>query len=37
VTAGAQPALDAGDIAAGYTLVCRARPLGPELTLDFDA
>ncbi|MFJ7149023.1 2Fe-2S iron-sulfur cluster-binding protein [Streptomyces sp. NPDC100445] len=37
VTSPPQYALDADDLAAGYTLVCRARPLGPELTLDFDA
>ncbi|MFI8193326.1 2Fe-2S iron-sulfur cluster-binding protein [Streptomyces sp. NPDC085946] len=37
VTAGPQHALDAGELAAGYTLVCRARPLGTDLTLDFDA
>ncbi|MFI0228000.1 2Fe-2S iron-sulfur cluster-binding protein [Streptomyces sp. NPDC017086] len=37
VTTAPQYALDAEDIAAGYTLVCRARPLGTELTLDFDA
>ncbi|MFF1282936.1 2Fe-2S iron-sulfur cluster-binding protein [Streptomyces sp. NPDC058299] len=37
VTAAPQHALDAEETAAGYTLVCRARPLGTELTLDFDA
>ncbi|MEK8146600.1 2Fe-2S iron-sulfur cluster-binding protein [Streptomyces sp. M10(2022)] len=37
VTTGAQYALDAAELAAGYTLVCRAQPLGAELTLDFDA
>ncbi|MGY0065346.1 2Fe-2S iron-sulfur cluster-binding protein [Streptomyces sp. QTS137] len=37
VAAGPQHALDAGELAAGYTLVCRARPLGTDLTLDFDA
>ncbi|MFP8962704.1 2Fe-2S iron-sulfur cluster-binding protein [Streptomyces nanhaiensis] len=37
VTAGPQYALHAEELAAGYTLVCRARPLGTELTLDFDA
>ncbi|MFH9010863.1 2Fe-2S iron-sulfur cluster-binding protein [Streptomyces sp. NPDC017943] len=37
VAADAQHALDAGDLAAGYTLVCRARPNTPEVTLDFDA
>ncbi|MFE9909693.1 2Fe-2S iron-sulfur cluster-binding protein [Streptomyces clavifer] len=37
VTTGTQYALDAAELAAGYTLVCRARPLGDELTLDFDA
>ncbi len=36
VAAASQHALDADDVAAGYTLVCRARPLGDELTLDFD-
>ncbi|MEU6391688.1 2Fe-2S iron-sulfur cluster-binding protein [Streptomyces sp. NPDC046939] len=34
---GGQYALDADDLAAGYTLVCRARPRSPEVTLDFDA
>ncbi|WP_338017900.1 2Fe-2S iron-sulfur cluster-binding protein [Streptomyces taklimakanensis] len=37
VTAGPQHALHAEELAAGYTLVCRARPLDTELTLDFDA
>ncbi|MFJ3159730.1 2Fe-2S iron-sulfur cluster-binding protein [Streptomyces kanasensis] len=37
VTADRQHALDERDRAAGYTLVCRARPLTPEITLDFDA
>ncbi|MER6345123.1 2Fe-2S iron-sulfur cluster-binding protein [Streptomyces sp. NPDC001595] len=37
VTTGPQHALDAAELAAGYTLVCRARPAGTELTLDFDA
>ncbi|EFL43279.1 phenylacetate-CoA oxygenase/reductase, PaaK subunit [Streptomyces griseoflavus Tu4000] len=37
VTADGQHALDARDRAAGYTLVCRARPRTPEITLDFDA
>ncbi|MGW0333641.1 2Fe-2S iron-sulfur cluster-binding protein [Streptomyces sp. NPDC003011] len=37
VTAQGQYALDEGDRAAGYTLVCRARPNTPEVTLDFDA
>jgi ring-1,2-phenylacetyl-CoA epoxidase subunit PaaE len=37
VTADDQPALDDRDRAAGYTLVCRARPATPDLTLDFDA
>ncbi|GAA2500525.1 ferredoxin--NADP reductase [Streptomyces gobitricini] len=37
VTADRQYALDERDRAAGYTLVCRARPLSPEITLDFDA
>ncbi|WP_320777583.1 2Fe-2S iron-sulfur cluster-binding protein [Streptomyces sp. CRN 30] len=32
-----QYALDAEDLAAGYTLVCRARPRSAEVTLDFDA
>ncbi|MFE6525294.1 2Fe-2S iron-sulfur cluster-binding protein [Streptomyces sp. NPDC057794] len=37
VTADGQHALDERDRAAGYTLVCRARPATPDLTLDFDA
>ncbi|WP_432119809.1 2Fe-2S iron-sulfur cluster-binding protein [Streptomyces sp. bgisy032] len=37
VTADRQHALDEADLAAGYTLVCRARPRTPEITLDFDA
>lgn len=37
VTADGQHALDERDRAAGYTLVCRARPRTPEITLDFDA
>ncbi|MEG8277153.1 2Fe-2S iron-sulfur cluster-binding protein [Streptomyces sp. AHA2] len=37
VTADAQHALDDRDLAAGYTLVCRARPTTPEVTVDFDA
>ncbi|WP_244188945.1 2Fe-2S iron-sulfur cluster-binding protein [Streptomyces yokosukanensis] len=37
VTTGPQHALDATELAAGYTLTCRARPLTPEVTLDFDA
>lgn len=37
VTTGAQYALDPAELAAGYTLTCRARPLGPAVTLDFDA
>ncbi|MET7439463.1 2Fe-2S iron-sulfur cluster-binding protein, partial [Streptomyces sp. NPDC005568] len=37
VTLGPQHALDADDLAAGYTLACRARPRGEDLTLDFDA
>jgi len=36
VTADRQHALDERDRAAGYTLVCRARPRTPEITLDFD-
>ncbi|MET9440660.1 2Fe-2S iron-sulfur cluster-binding protein [Streptomyces sp. NPDC006610] len=36
VTTGPQHALGAEEQAAGYTLVCRARPLSSELTLDFD-
>ncbi|MFI6036080.1 2Fe-2S iron-sulfur cluster-binding protein [Streptomyces sp. NPDC051315] len=36
VAAEGQYALDASDRAAGYTLVCRARPRTPEVTLDFD-
>ncbi|MEU0133191.1 2Fe-2S iron-sulfur cluster-binding protein [Streptomyces sp. NPDC006296] len=34
---GGQYALDTEELAAGYTLVCRARPLTAEVTLDFDA
>ncbi|MFF8099970.1 2Fe-2S iron-sulfur cluster-binding protein [Streptomyces sp. NPDC016640] len=37
VTASGQHALDRQDRAAGYTLVCRARPSTAELALDFDA
>ncbi|KQX65477.1 2Fe-2S iron-sulfur cluster-binding protein [Streptomyces sp. Root1310] len=37
VATGPQYALDAGQLAAGYTLTCRARPLGGEVTVDFDA
>jgi ring-1,2-phenylacetyl-CoA epoxidase subunit PaaE len=37
VTLGRQHALDAADLAAGYTLACRARPRTDDLTLDFDA
>ncbi|MFD7701757.1 2Fe-2S iron-sulfur cluster-binding protein [Streptomyces caelestis] len=37
VAADGQHALDERDRAAGYTLVCRARPRTPEITLDFDA
>ncbi|MEY9489973.1 ring-1,2-phenylacetyl-CoA epoxidase subunit PaaE [Streptomyces calvus] len=37
VAARGQHALDERDRAAGYTLVCRARPRSAELTLDFDA
>ncbi|MFD0332633.1 2Fe-2S iron-sulfur cluster-binding protein [Streptomyces erythrogriseus] len=37
VTADRDYALDERDRAAGYTLVCRARPRTPELLLDFDA
>ncbi|MGW5617185.1 2Fe-2S iron-sulfur cluster-binding protein [Streptomyces sp. NPDC003877] len=37
VTADREHALDERDRAAGYTLVCRARPRTPEITLDFDA
>ncbi|MEU9979015.1 2Fe-2S iron-sulfur cluster-binding protein [Streptomyces sp. NPDC051014] len=36
VTTGHQHALDADEVAAGYTLACRARPSTPDLTLDFD-
>ncbi|MDO0924349.1 2Fe-2S iron-sulfur cluster-binding protein [Streptomyces sp. TG1A-8] len=36
VVLGSQQALDAGDLAAGYTLVCRARPRTGEVTVDFD-
>lgn len=36
VTLGRQHALDDRDLAAGYTLACRARPRTDELTLDFD-
>ncbi|MER7968965.1 2Fe-2S iron-sulfur cluster-binding protein [Streptomyces sp. NPDC096080] len=35
--AGGQYALDTEELAAGYTLVCRARPRTAEVTLDFDA
>ncbi|MEU8541474.1 2Fe-2S iron-sulfur cluster-binding protein [Streptomyces sp. NPDC048717] len=37
VATGPQYALDAGQLADGYTLVCRATPLGAEVTVDFDA
>jgi ring-1,2-phenylacetyl-CoA epoxidase subunit PaaE len=37
VAAEGQYALDEDDRAAGYTLVCRARPSTPEVALDFDA
>jgi ring-1,2-phenylacetyl-CoA epoxidase subunit PaaE len=37
VATGSAHALDAGELAAGYTLTCRARPLSAEITLDFDA
>ncbi|GGY00535.1 phenylacetic acid degradation protein [Streptomyces minutiscleroticus] len=37
VALGRQYALDPQDLAAGYTLVCRARPRTAEVTLDFDA
>ena len=37
VRADQQHALDERDRAAGYTLVCRARPDTPEVVLDFDA
>ncbi|MFJ6527765.1 2Fe-2S iron-sulfur cluster-binding protein [Streptomyces longwoodensis] len=37
VRADRQHALDDHDRAAGYTLVCRARPETPEVVLDFDA
>ncbi|MFJ8150230.1 2Fe-2S iron-sulfur cluster-binding protein [Streptomyces sp. NPDC096048] len=37
VATGPQYALDARQIAAGYTLTCRAGPLGTEVTVDFDA
>ena len=37
VTTGTQYALDTAELAAGYTLACRARPLSTEVTLDFDA
>ncbi|MEZ3181775.1 2Fe-2S iron-sulfur cluster binding domain-containing protein [Streptomyces pimonensis] len=37
VTADRQYALDERDRVAGCTLVCRARPRTPEITLDFDA
>ncbi len=37
VAAEGQYALDERDRAAGYTLVCRARPRTAEVTLDFDA
>lgn len=36
VAADRQYALDDRDRAAGYTLVCRARPRSPEIALDFD-
>lgn len=32
-----QVVLEAGDVAAGYTLVCRASPRSAEVALDFDA
>nr|AWX24494.1 phenylacetate-CoA oxygenase/reductase subunit PaaK [Streptomyces conglobatus] len=37
VTLGRQYALGAGELAAGYTLACRARPESDEIELDFDA
>lgn len=37
VTTGPQHALGPADLAAGYTLTCRARALSPEVALDFDA
>ncbi|MBL3808143.1 2Fe-2S iron-sulfur cluster-binding protein [Streptomyces sp. BRB081] len=37
VALGRQHALDAADLAAGYTLACRARPRTDDVTLDFDA
>lgn len=37
VALGPQHALDADDLAGGYTLACRARPRTDELALDFDA
>ncbi|CAM5602383.1 2Fe-2S iron-sulfur cluster-binding protein [Streptomyces griseomycini] len=37
VTADGRHALDERERAAGYTLVCRARPRTAEITLDFDA
>ncbi len=36
VALGRQHALDDRDLAAGYTLACRARPRTDEITLDFD-
>ncbi|MEU9735620.1 2Fe-2S iron-sulfur cluster-binding protein [Streptomyces sp. NPDC048002] len=36
VVTGVQYALDGAQLAAGYTLTCRARPLGAEVTVDFD-
>ncbi|MEU5538810.1 2Fe-2S iron-sulfur cluster-binding protein [Streptomyces sp. NPDC020362] len=37
VTLDRPHALDARDLASGYTLACRARPRTDDLTLDFDA
>ncbi|MFD7663691.1 2Fe-2S iron-sulfur cluster-binding protein [Streptomyces sp. NPDC059788] len=37
VTMDRQFALDAAELAAGYTLTCRARPDSDEVRLDFDA
>ncbi|ARP73716.1 hypothetical protein LK07_32530 [Streptomyces pluripotens] len=37
VSLGRQHALDDRDLAAGYTLACRARPRTDDITLDFDA
>lgn len=34
---GTQYALSPAELAAGYTLACRARPTTPEIALDFDA